>query len=151
MNEFPRPQSIYLRVFPDCVLRQVCEPVERYDSWLWGVLEEMVLVMQAHDGIGLAAPQVGIVKRFFVAQIHQRTLCLMNPTIISRCGTAGMTEGCLSLPDTLVHVQRNAQIEVHGFDLQGQRQTYRERGFWARVIQHEMDHLNGILISDHAR
>lgn len=146
----PRAKSLYLRVVPDSVLRQVCDPVETYDSWLEGVLEQMFLLMEANAGIGLAAPQVGIPQRLFIAQIHQHAICLMNPTITSWAGyTIGMTEGYLSLPDTLVHVQRNDQIDVQGFDYQGHRKTYHERGLWARVIQHEIDHLNGILISDH--
>jgi peptide deformylase len=109
----------------------------------------MFLLMQANDGIGLAGPQVGISQRLFIAKINGRAIRLVNPTIISRKGYAGMTEGCLSLPNTLIHVQRNQYIHGHGYDSQGKRQAFHIQGLWARVIQHEIDHLNGILINDH--
>jgi peptide deformylase len=149
MKPQSRPESLHLRIFPDSALRQVCEPVETFDSWLDDVLKQMFVLMDIHNGIGLAGPQVGFTRRFFIAKIHMRAICLVNPVITSRRGTAGMTEGCLSLPDTFVHIKRNNSIEVSGYNCQGNKQSYQLHGLWARVVQHEMDHLNGIVICDY--
>jgi peptide deformylase len=113
------------------------------------VLADMLELMLAHEGIGLAAPQVGITQRLFVAEIHGRSMCLVNPVIVARCGSDRMTEGCLSLPGVYVDVQRDGQIEVQGFDAQGRKQRHCVEGLWARVVQHEIDHLDGVLICDH--
>jgi peptide deformylase len=144
-----RPLS--LRVHPDSVLRDTCHPVERFDSWLSDVLEEMLVLMRVRDGIGLAGPQVGIRQRLFVAEIQGYSMCLVNPVITARSGSDRMTEGCLSLPGVHVDVRRDLRIEVHGFDAQGRKQRHRVDGLWARVMQHEIDHLDGVLICDKAR
>ncbi|MFC1761966.1 peptide deformylase [Planctomycetota bacterium] len=149
MKPKSQEKSLYLRIYPDSVLRQVCDPVETFDSWLDGVLEQMFVLMDTHNGIGLAGPQVGIPHRFFIAKIHRRAISLMNPVITSRIGFAGMTEGCLSLPNTVVYIDRNVWIDVTGYDFQGNKQTYQLHGLWARVVQHEIDHLNGVVISDY--
>jgi len=137
-----------LRIFPDAVLRQVCKPVERFNAELRESIAEMVALMRVHDGIGLAAPQVGIVKRFFVCEIENRSLSLINPNIITVSGEAGMIEGCLSLPEVQVNVVRSERLHVYGFDFYGRRKQFEFTGLWARVVQHEMDHLEGILICD---
>jgi peptide deformylase len=142
-------RALNLRLHPDPVLRTVCYPMERFDQWLSDVVDEMLSLMRIHDGIGLAAPQVGITKRFFVAQIGRRSICLANPVLVSSQGSDQMTEGCLSLPGVQVNIERNLQIEVQGFDVHGRAQRHRVDGLWARVMQHEMDHLDGVLISDH--
>ena len=142
-------RSLSLRIYPDSVLRQVCEPVERFDHWLTDVLDEMLVLMRASNGIGLAGLQVGITHRLFVSEIDEQTICLVNPVIISRMGHAEMVEGCLSLPGTQVNVGRNQEIEVHGYDGQGQKRKHRLQDLWARVIQHEIDHFDGVLISDY--
>ena len=139
-----------LRLHPDPVLRDVCHPVERFDRWLSDVLDEMLTLMRVHKGIGLAAPQVGITRRLFVAEIQGQPLCLVNPTIVMGSGIDQMVEGCLSLPDVHANVQRNWQIEVQGFDAQGRKRKHRVDGLWARVVQHETDHLDGVLICDKA-
>ena len=139
-----------LRLHPDPVLRDVCRPVEWFDRWLSDVLDEMLTLMRVHKGIGLAAPQVGIRQRLFVAEIQGHPLCLVNPTITNRSGSDQMTEGCLSLPGIHTNIQRNWRIEVQGFDARGQKQRHRVEGLWARVMQHETDHLDGVLICDNA-
>lgn len=139
-----------LRLHPDPVLREVCHPVERFDSWLSDLLDEMLSLMRVHDGIGLAAPQVGIAQRLFVAEIRGRCVCLVNPVIAARCGSDRATEGCLSLPGIYVDVQRDQQVEVQGYDVYGRRRRHRAEGLWARVIQHEIDHFDGVLICDKA-
>lgn len=144
-----RPLS--LRLYPDSVLRNICHPVEDFDGWLSDVVDEMVALMRIHNGIGLAAPQVGITQRFFVAEINGQSVCLVNPVLAARHRCDRMTEGCLSLPGVDVNVQRKSQIEVQGFDVHGCAQRHRVQGLWARVMQHEMDHLDGILICDYEK
>jgi len=106
--------------------------------------------MRANNGIGLAGPQVGITQRLFVSQIHSQVLCLANPVIMSRAGHGSMVEGCLSLPDVQVNVERDHEIAVQGYDSCGRKQACRVQGLWARVVQHEIDHLDGSLIIDYS-
>ncbi len=147
----PTGGSLSVRLYPDSVLRSVCRPVENFDGWLSDVVVEMFTLMRIHHGIGLAAPQVGLTQRFFVAEINGRSACLVNPVLVARQRWDRMTEGCLSLPGVDVNVKRNVQIEVQGFDVYGHSQQLRVEGLWARVMQHEIDHLDGILICDHAK
>jgi peptide deformylase len=145
----PRPLS--LRLYPDSILRRVCVPVERFEGWLSDVLEEMLALMRTHEGIGLAAPQVGIVCRLFVARIEEQSICLANPVITTQSGKDEMAEGCLSLPGIRIDIERHRQIEVRGYDSRGRKRRHRVEGLWARVIQHEIDHLDGVLICDYRR
>lgn len=149
MHRKPISRPLSLRIHPDSSLRQICTPVECFDVWLHDVLEEMLLLMRANNGIGLAGPQVGITQRLFVTQIQSQTICLANPEIVSRAGHARMGEGCLSLPRVQVKVERQREIDVQGYDFSGRKQAYRVQGLWARVIQHEIDHLDGTLITDY--
>lgn len=142
-----RPLS--LSIYPDSVLREVCQPVEKFDSWLTDVLDEMLELMRANSGIGLAGPQVGITQRLFVSEIDRHTICLINPVITSSTGRAEMLEGCLSIPGIQVNVGRDQQIEVRGYDSRGYRQIHCVEDLWARVMQHEIDHLDGVLICDY--
>jgi len=144
-----RMRQLSLKLFPDEVLRQVCEPVERFDTELRDLLDEMRVLMRTHNGIGLAAPQVGITKRLFVCGIEDQTISLVNPEILDVDGKAGMIEGCLSLPDVEVNVTRNEHLHLRGYDARGRKKQFRMDGLWARVAQHEMDHLDGVLICDH--
>jgi peptide deformylase len=105
--------------------------------------------MRVHNGIGLAAPQVGITKRLFVCEFEGQSLFLINPQIESMSGQTGMVEGCLSLPDVEVNVQRSEHVHVRGYDAEGRSTRFGMTGLWARVLQHEYDHLNGVLICDH--
>ena len=89
-----RGESLNLRIFPDEVLRQPCEPVERFDVELRDLIDEMLILMRVRDGIGLAAPQVGITKRFFVCGIENRSISLINPSITALGGKTDMIEGC---------------------------------------------------------
>jgi len=141
--------QLTLRVFPDAVLREQCAPVEHFDSTLRDLLAEMLVLMRARRGIGLAGPQVGLRQRLFVAEIEGRSLCVVNPTIQLLPGEATLCEGCLSLPGVAVNVSRPVSIVANGYDQHGQKQQWPAAGLWARVIQHETDHLNGVLIIDH--
>lgn len=137
-----------LRIFPDEVLNQVCSPVGKFNGELRDIFHEMLVLMRAKEGIGLAGPQVGITRRLFVCELEEQVLCLANPVITVSAGESWMVEGCLSLPGVQADVKRNEQILVKGYDVEGQVKKFRMTGMWARVIQHETDHLEGILISD---
>ena len=142
-------ESLSLRIYPDSVLREVCKPVERFDSELRGLLDEMLRLMHAKEGIGLATPQVGITRRLFVCEIDGQSMSLVNPEIEGGVGSDSMVEGCLSLPDMRVCVTRRQGICVAGYEARGRKKQFEATGLWARAIQHEIDHLDGILICDH--
>ena len=138
-----------LKIYPDSVLRHVCEPVERFDSELRDLVYEMLVLMRENNGIGLAAPQAGIRKRLFVCELESRSLCIVNPKIKNGKGQSEMVEGCLSLPGVHVRVARNKKLLVRGYDLKGRRTRFKLSNLWARAAQHELDHLNGVLICDY--
>ena len=138
-----------MRFHPDPLLRRSANPVECFDTVLLEFVWDLLVFMRAHRGIGLAAPQVGVLQRIVVADPGQGPVCLVNPKILARDGAALMAEGCLSLPGVKVDVKRNAQIEIRGTNPQGKRVQFEANGLLARVLQHEVDHLNGVLICDH--
>jgi peptide deformylase len=113
------------------------------------LMEAMRLFMAEHNAIGLAAPQVGIGKRVFVSDVGEGLLALANPEIWSPRGREFLQEGCLSLPNVHVDVPRPRSIVVRGLDADGKDIEREVHGLMARVIQHEIDHLNGVLIIDH--
>jgi peptide deformylase len=123
--------------------------VEDFDSALDDVAAEMLTLMRANGGVGLAAPQVGILRQLFVAEIQGQVLSLTNPHILDRSGSSELLEGCLSLPNQQVVVRRDREIRVRAHDLRGHRVELAVRGLWARVIEHETDHLQGVLVIDH--
>jgi len=146
----PIARPLRLRLYPDPVLRQACEPVEEFDSTLADVLDEMLALMRMHQGTGLAGPQVGILRQLFVAQIGDDVVRLLNPEITGVRGWLTMREGCLSLPGFEAMLGRSRVIRVMGYDPRGRKQALRVEGIWARVMQHEINHLSGVLICDHA-
>jgi peptide deformylase len=125
--------------------------VETFDSALRDLAEEMLSLMRHHSGIGLAAPQVGLRRRLIVSRIEDCPLVLANLEVRDSSEPREFVEGCLSLPGVHVNVRRPERIRVTGYDLRGQRRSFGATGLWARVIQHELDHLNGILITDRGR
>ena len=143
-----KKRKFNLRIFPDEILTQVCSPVDMFNGELRDIFHEMLVLMRAKEGIGLAGPQVGITKRLFVCELEEQVLCLANPTINIGVGESWLVEGCLSLPGIQADVKRNEQILVKGYDAEGEMKKFRMTGMWARVIQHETDHLDGILINE---
>jgi peptide deformylase len=135
--------------YPDPILRRVCPPVEKFDSTLQDLVRDMMERLRLHFGIGLAAPQVGLLQRLLVCRIENRSVCLANPEILETAQPGELNEGCLSLPGRQVRVRRPERIRVSGYDEAGQKRSFGATGLWARVIQHEMDHLNGVLICDY--
>jgi len=112
------------------------------------VFEEMLALMPNHNRIGLAGPQAGLTKTLFVTEIERQTLRVANPVIYVRSGRNRMVEGCLSLPGMQVEMDKAAQVEVHGYDVQGRKRKHVVQGLRARVMQHDIDHWDGILICD---
>lgn len=138
-----------LVLYPDSVLREVCHPIEKYDSALRDIADEMLGLMRYHQGIGLAAPQVGLRHRLIVCGIEDQLFALTNYEVKDATEPRDFVEGCLSLPGVQVNVRRPERIRVTGYDVQGQRRSFGATGLWARVLQHELDHLNGVLICDY--
>ena len=137
----------------DPVLRKQCEIVKNIDGELVTLSEDMVETTLAAPGIGLAANQIGVPWRIFVVNMGFETendnlITLINPEITAIEGSELGEEGCLSIPDVVAKVNRATQVELKAVDLNGKDVRYEAKGFLARAIQHEMDHLNGILFWD---
>jgi peptide deformylase len=139
-----------IRVLGDPVLRDHAHAVEEFDGQLRKLAFHMVEIMRDAPGVGLAAPQLGISKRLIVYEVgEEEPHILANPDITWRSDEVEEgEEGCLSVPDVVVPVDRSTSIEVHGQDVHGDRLEIRAEGLEARVIQHEVDHLDGVLILD---
>jgi peptide deformylase len=138
--------------YPDPVLRRRAEEVQKLDDAIRQLLEEMIDTMYVADGVGLAAPQVGVSKRIIVLDDGDGLMHLINPVLTAPENGEHVTtdEGCLSLPEIRTDVTRPSQIHVEALDENFQPVSFDADGLLARVIQHETDHLNGVLIIDHA-
>lgn len=133
------------------VLREVAQPVERIDKKLQRLLRDMAETMYSADGVGLAAPQVGVSKRVVVIDVGEGLYELINPEIVKREGKVLGSEGCLSVPDYEGEVERFEYVECEFTDKTGQRMLLSASGLLAICIQHELDHLDGILFIDKAK
>ena len=137
----------------DPVLRKLCLPIENIDGELVTLAENMVDTTLAAPGVGLAANQIGLPWRLFVVNIGVETdkdnlVTMVNPEITAMEGSELGEEGCLSIPDVISEVNRASQVEIKGYDLDGNEVRYEAQGYLARAFQHEMDHLNGVLFWD---
>lgn len=139
-----------IRVVGDPVLRDHAHPVDVFDGQLRKLAFRMIEIMRDAPGVGLAAPQVGVLKRLIVYEVDEKPpQILVNPEITWRSDeVAEGEEGCLSVPDVIVTVERSTAIQVRGQDVHGEPLDYPAEGIEARVIQHETDHLDGVLILD---
>ena len=136
----------------DAILTKRCRPVEKFDRKLHTLLDDMAETMYKNDGIGLAAPQVGRSIRAVVIDIREgKLLELINPEITSKEGSALDSEGCLSVPGIYGDVERSSKVTVNYTTRYGKRRKLEADGLLARCIQHELDHLNGILFIDVAK
>lgn len=141
--------ALEIRTFGDPVLKSVATPVESFDEALPRLASEMLASMREHEGVGLAATQVGRLKRVFVAGLEEEEYAIVNPVIESRSETTETdTEGCLSLPGVQVEVERPVAVIVSGYDPEGSPVRVEAEGLLARIMQHEIDHLDGITILD---
>jgi peptide deformylase len=133
------------------VLRKKAEKVTEFDSSLTMLIDAMFETMEESDGIGLAAPQVGILKRFFVVDTRKQheKIAFINPEIIEMSHEVGSyEEGCLSIPGMYFNIDRPLEVTIQAQDVKGKAFTIKAGGLLARVIQHEYDHLQGILFID---
>lgn len=132
------------------VLRQKAVPVEHFDDALASLVESMFETMKIGKGVGLAAPQVGLGHRLFIVQIEgDKQRVFVNPEIIeTSVDLAEFEEGCLSIPGVYADLERPREIRVQAWNERGRRFVLGADGFLARVIQHELDHLNGVLFTD---
>lgn len=145
-----------IRIYPDPVLRVKCKPVTEFDAALRKLAADMVQTMLAAPGVGLAAPQVGVELRLAlvdtsVGETPGMLRILVNPEIVRREGFETDTEGCLSLPGITDKVDRPFNVTVRAQDLDGNPYELEAEGYEARAICHEVDHLDGILFTDHLR
>ncbi len=132
----------------DEVLRKRCRKVEKFDKRLEQLLDDMADTMYEADGAGLAAPQVGILKRCVVIDAGEGLIELINPEILSAEGTQMCIEGCLSVPGRRGRVERPEKVIVHAQDRKGRHIELEGDGFLANAICHELDHLDGIIYVD---
>lgn len=137
-----------VRVFGDPVLRKVAEEITNIDGKLVRLADEMLETMYAEPGLGLAAPQVGIQRRFFVYDIGEGPQALINPVIHESAGEWVYEEGCLSVPGLYWEIVRPKEIHISGYDLDGNEVSFEADELLARLFQHELDHLDGILLLD---
>lgn len=132
----------------DPVLRKKAKRVEKIDDEIKKLAEDMMETMKSADGVGLAAPQVGRSIRMIVVSYEGKDMVLINPEIIEKEGESIDIEGCLSVPGVEVPVKRAEKITLKFQNLKGKTQIIKAEGMWARIFQHEIDHLDGILIVD---
>lgn len=135
----------------DEVLREKAKEVTRITPSIIKLLDNMRDTMYAYKGVGLAAPQVGVSKRVIVVDIGEGLIEFINPEIIEAQGEAVDFEGCLSLPELIGEVKRANVVKVKGLNRNGQEIEIDTDGYLARALQHEIDHLNGILFVDIAK
>ncbi len=139
---------------PDPLLRKKCEPLEKVDDDLRKLMNEMLATMYDAPGIGLAAIQVGVLKRVVVIDLSKdekkNPLFLINPEIVHKSkNTSIYEEGCLSLPGQFAEIERPAECVLQYIDYNGKKKELKAKGLLATCIQHEVDHLDGILFIDY--
>ena len=132
----------------DDVLRKVCRTQMTFDEKLWSLLDDMAETMYKAEGVGLAAPQVGILRRVCVVDVGEGLIELINPVITERSGSQKGSEGCLSVPDRYEEVTRPNKVTVRAQNRKGENIEIKAEGFLARAFCHEIDHLDGILYID---
>ena len=135
-----------IRVFGDPVLRTPAQDVTEIDGSLRQLAEDMLVTMYEAPGVGLAAPQVGIQKRFFVYDIGEGPHAVVNPRLSRHAGEWSYEEGCLSVPGLSWPIVRSSEVHLDGWDLDGREVSVDAEELLARVFQHECDHLNGVLL-----
>jgi len=140
--------------YPDPKLRRVAEPVEEVDDEIRQLVDDMAETMYAAPGVGLAAPQVGVSKRVFVVDTagegeDANLMVFINPRFLEKDGEIAWEEGCLSFPGIHEEVVRPGHVVVEALDRDGERFELEAEGLFAVALQHENDHLDGVLIVDH--
>ena len=155
LKKLLKKEKLEVLVDPHPILRKKSLPVEDF-SVMSKLKDKMVESMRESRGIGLAAPQVGLSLRLFVMDIYHEgliseTLMLINPEIVNKKGVAAIEEGCLSLPGKNILVERSEEVKLKYFTEQGEEKIRTFEGIPSICVQHEMDHLNGVLMTDYLR
>lgn len=132
----------------DDVLRKTCRSQLSFDDKLASVLDDMAETMYKAEGVGLAAPQIGILRRYCVVDVGDGLIELINPVIIEKSGKQTGSEGCLSIPERFEEVERPMNVTVRAQDRNGNNIEIKAEGFKARAFCHEIDHLDGVLYID---
>ncbi|NTU56977.1 MAG: peptide deformylase [Anaerolineales bacterium] len=148
---------------PDPVLRRKARAITKFDKDLGPLIDDMVETMREAPGVGLAAPQIGLPERLIVIEYYEReedeeneeapkkVWAMINPEIVKSSEEMLMgVEGCLSIPGLLGEVERHAEVQVKGLNRHGKPMKIKAKGWLARIFQHEIDHLNGVLFPDRA-
>ncbi|MFA5158910.1 MAG: peptide deformylase [Candidatus Omnitrophota bacterium] len=144
--------KLKIHTYPDPVLKKKAAPVADFGPAMQKLFDDMIATMHAATGVGLAAPQIGISQQIFIACPTLRRgeeYVIVNAVIEKKSGTAVATEGCLSLPGISGEIARATKLRLTFQDHLGKKHTVEVGDFFARVVQHEMDHLSGILLIDH--
>jgi len=147
-----------IRVYPDPILKQRCTPIERVDAAVDALIQDLIDTMvDSGHSVGVAAPQIGVSRRVVVVDVSRSKLgakdnhgllVMVNPEILEREGEKTMREGCMSVPDYTGNVTRAKRVMVQFRDREGHERVVRAKGFEAVAIQHEIDHLDGLLFLD---
>lgn len=134
----------------DEILRKKCRTVEVVDEKIKQLVDDMLETMYKYNGVGLAAPQVGVLKRVVVIDIDDENgpLVFINPEILKEKGEQEVEEGCLSFPNQFAKIIRPAEVTVQALDKEGKEFKLKAKGLLAQAVSHEVDHLNGILFVD---
>jgi len=141
--------ALDIRTFGDPVLKTRAAPVDSFDESLVRLTEDMLVTMRENEGVGLAANQVGRLKRVLVAEVEDEEYVIVNPVLTDMAETTEQgPEGCLSIPGIQVEVERPTAVTVSGQDVSGEPLRIEASDLLARVLQHEVDHLDGVLILD---
>lgn len=133
---------------PAPVLRQVAAEVTKVTTRHRHLADNMVRIMKMSRGVGIAAPQVGVSERIIVIAPDRKPVILVNPTVVSSSGSDVDEEGCLSIPGLYGDVERPDTVEIEAWDIKGRPVSYTMTGYAARIVQHEIDHLDGVLFTD---
>ena len=141
-------------IWPDPILKKKASPVSQVDDSIRSLVNDMFETMYAADGVGLAAPQIGVLKQVIVLdttprQPESKPVAMINPQIIAKEGTTRYSEGCLSVPGEAEEVERAARVTAKVLDVSGREQTIEAEGLLAVAIQHETDHLHGTMFVDY--
>ncbi|SFB26767.1 peptide deformylase [Clostridium frigidicarnis] len=137
-----------IRTIGDDVLRKKCKSVEEINDRTRTLVKDMIETMYEADGVGLAAPQVGILKRIVVIDVGEGPVVLINPEILKKEGSYMDTEGCLSVPGEQGEVERPLKLTVRALNELGEKVEYNAEELFARAVCHELDHLDGVLFVD---
>ena len=144
-----REIKLSLKIYGEPILRKKTARIDKFDSALEEIFNQMVRIMRVHKGIGLAATQVGLDTQIFIVDIGDGVYKICNPQIIKKKGWQTQEEGCLSLPGIMVNVKRPNKIVLRHQDVKGKTCQIECDGLLSRAIQHELDHINGKLIIDY--